>query len=158
MYKDIHRVEDGLIPALFTQLAFLHIEAAPNDAASYETMLDMCKKCICRTAADLPKDRQVKIYKRLDRIVTKILNYFIKNKFDTRKMFLAVSEWARALNEAGAIIIAEDSELHILLTDMHEIILEKGYGAIENFDKIDISAINHVPKLHKLAQAEGYYL
>lgn len=158
MYKDIHRIEDCLIPALLEGVAYSHIKKDPECAPKYDQMIEILERTIKICFNDLPIDKRIRIYRRLDRIVKKISNYFIKNDFNTRKAFLALSEWARALLETGATIIDPASEYWTLLDDMGEVIMVNGYGEIPDFAKIDASAINHVETIHKLAQEEGYYL
>lgn len=158
MYKDIHRIEDCIIPALFEGVAFSHIRKDPECAPRYDQMLSILKQTIENCFHDLCREKRLRLYRRLDRVITKIIAYFIKNDFNTRKAFLALAEWTRALLESHAIIIDPKSDYWTMLEDMGEVIIVNGYGEIPNFAKIDESAINHVTSLHELAQSEGYFL
>lgn len=156
MYKDIHRVQDAIIPALLESVSLCHIKASPGDADAYKTMLDIVRKALGDCFSDLTEKQRVRLYRRLDRVVNKILLYIKREDFDTRKMFLTVTEWARALMEAGAIIVQKDSLMWELLCDIGTVI-QKGYKDIANFEKIDASALKHVPKIHEIALQEGYF-
>lgn len=158
MYKDIHRIEDALIPALLECTAHAHIRKDPECKPHYETMLDILQLTIGKCFDGLCREKRIPLYRRLDRIANKINHYFVNNDFNTRKSFLCLSEWVRALLDAGAIIIDQKSKYWVVLEDMGEIIMVNGYGEIPDFDKIDASAIKHVPALHKIAQDEGYFL
>lgn len=157
-YTDKQRIEDCLIPALFEGIAHSHIRQEPECKESYQQMLDILKEIIDNYFKGLPSEKATKLARRLDRITNKINRYFIKEYFNTRKSFLALSEWARALLEAGALVIDPNSQYWTLLEDMGEVILVNGYGEIPDFEKIDASAINHVPIIHQLAQEEGYFI
>lgn len=158
IYKDIHRIEDNIIPVLLQSIVISHIRQQPNYKEAYARMLEILQKTIDVNFQGITQDRFIKLSRRLDRVINKINRYFIREQFNTRKAFLALSEWARALLESGAIIIDPQSEYWTLLEDMGEIIINNGYNEIPNFEKIDASAINHVPEFHKLAQEEGYFL
>lgn len=158
MYKDIQRIEDALLPALLEGIAWSHIRKEPSCKPYYEQMLTILKETIDKCFEGLTIDKRIRLYRRLDRIVNKTSRYFVRHKFDTRKAFLSLSEWITALLKANAIVIDPKSKYWGLLEDMGEIIQKNGYGEIENFEKIDASAIDHVPKLHKLVQQEGYFI
>lgn len=158
MYKDIHRIEDCLIPVLLENIVLSHIRKEPECAIKYDKMLEILHVTIGNCFNGLCQQKRLQLYRRLDRIVIKISKYFVANDFNTRKAFLSLSEWARALLESGAIIVDPKSKYWMLLEDMGEFILTNGYGKILDFDKIDASAINHVPAIHKLAREEGYFI
>lgn len=157
MYKDLHRIEDALIPSLLENIALSHIRQDPESFDKYSEMLEILKNTITNCFKDLHLDKRLKLYRRLDRIVIKITGYFVANDFNTRKAFLALSEWTRAVLESQAIVINPKSDYWQLLEDMGEVIKTNGYGEIPDFAKIDESAINHVPFIHKIAQEEGYF-
>lgn len=157
MYKDIHRIEDSIIPALLEGIIFSHIKHEPNVKESYEIAIGIVADTINQCYNGIYCDKRVKLLNRMNRIVNKLNRYLVKEKFDTRKAFLTISAWAAALIEAQALIVEPGSKIYKLLQDMGEVI-QTGYTEIENFEKIDASAINHVESLHKLAQEEGYFL
>lgn len=156
-YKDIHRVEDGIIPALLSQIALHHLSDPRVGYEAYETLLKVSKEVIDNTVKDLHHDKKHRIFKRLNRVTYNIVKYMVDQKFTTRKMFLTVTAWNESLQNAKAVYIEPDSNYDKILKWLDEIILG-GYKTVENFDKVDASAINHVPKIHKLAQKEGYFL
>ncbi len=151
MVTDRQRIEDAIIPAVFVSLIYSHIIGAPHVEESYEEALPAVKSEILRC---IGTDNRLK--RRLDRITLKISKYFVDNQFCTRKAFLTVFGWLTALMDADAITIQEEAYFKVLM-DMKEIIIT-GYEEIPDFEKIDCSALNHVTKLHKIAQEEGYYL
>lgn len=157
MITDRSRVEDGIIPMLLRGIALSHIDADPSVEGSYKNMLITLEDYVAECFKGLTAEKRLSLYRRLDRIVHKLSKYFVEQDFTTRKAFLTVSEWVRALLEAGALTINPKSRYFALLNEIGEMI-NKGYGEIEDFDKIDASAINHVPKLHSITQKEGYFL
>ncbi len=157
MYTDKQRVEDCIIPALFQGIAYSHIRSDASAKPSYSMMFEILNETINGFFAGITREKRIQLSRRLDRIVNKISRYLVKEKFDSRKSFLATSEWARALLESGALYIDKESRYWELLEDMGEVIQVKGYGEIPDFEKIDASAINHVPNIHKIAQEEGYF-
>ncbi len=158
MYKDLHRIEDALLPCLFRHASVCHIEECPEVADYYKDALEILDETIQRCFSGLTVKHNIALIRRLSRAIHKVNEYFVKNKFTTRKMFLTLSEWIKALLEGEAITYDETDRIWIYLHDLGEIIINHGYGEIENFAKIDESAINHVPKVHAIAQQQGYYL
>ena len=152
MYTDKQRIEDSIIPGLLLGVMYSHVE---KDSAAKEAYKDAIK-VLHKTIDKYLGHNKMKLGRRLDRAINKISTYFVKEKFTTRKSILAVSEWNRALLAVDAVVV-EDDEYKSLLQDIDRIIMKNGYGEIENFEKIDASAINHVPKMHKLAQNNGYF-
>lgn len=158
MYKDLHRIEDALLPYLFEDAALSHIAQDANVAQYYEKALGILKETIEKCFIDLSITDRVKLHRRLYRIAKKISDYFVKNKFTTRKMFLTISQWNLKLIADGRLFVEDKSSYETFLSDLDTIIVEHGYGEIEDFEKIDASAISHVPKIHKIAQQQGYFL
>lgn len=146
--NDRQRIEHALIPALLESylLAFHKRTGKFTEALS---ILDM------EFRNNL--NNNPKLFRRCNRLANSIIKYTAKNKFDARKAILMVTEWLRALIEAGFIRLEEGTSYWNLLEEIGEII-QAGYEEIENFERIDASAINHVPKIHKIAQEQGYYV
>lgn len=154
MYKDIHRVQDALMPTLFQYLVLMHIRHKPEHEEDYRDPMEVLDNKIREAFLGLTRESERKVRNRLARIAKKITEYFIREKFDSRKGFLTLMAWVDALERAGGVIV--EGEFRELVDDMKTII-QKGYETIENFDKIDMSAINHVEAIHKLTQGEGYF-
>lgn len=157
MYKDLHRIEDAILPFLFRDAALTHINQDIEVAKYYQRAIEILDKTVEACFVGLSQERKTKLSRRLMKVVKKIVDYLVDNKFTTRKMFLALSEWNRCLLEGDAYAVPEDSEYYEFLLDLHAIILTHGYGEMADFDKIDASAINHVNKLHELTQQCGYF-
>lgn len=158
MYKDKHRIEDALLPFLFRDAALSHMSYDDDVAQYYQKALEILDETCAACFIGLSIPDKVKLNRRLVRAASKIVDYLVANKFTTRKMFLTLSEWNRCLLEGNAYAIPEDSRFYEFLLDLHEIILKHGYGEIEDFEKIDSSAMNHVPKVHSIAQEYGYFV
>ena len=158
MYKDLHRIEDALLPYLFEDAALSHIAQDANVSQYYEKALGILKEAIEKCFIDLSSADKVKLHRRLYRIAKKISDYFVKNKFSTRKMFLTILQWNLKVILEGKLFIEDGSPYETFLGELDTIIVEHGYGEIEDFEKIDASAISHVPKIHKIAQQNGYFL
>jgi len=146
MLNDRCRIEYALIPALLESYIFpLHKKDGKHQKAL--SVLQNEYKKYANTAG---------LLRRMDRVANKIIRYTVSNKFDSRKAILAITSWLASLIEAGALEIHEGDYAE-LLEELGEII-SVGYKELENFDKIDASAINHVPKIHAIAQKEGYFI
>lgn len=153
-YPDTARIEDALIPSLLRYFLFMHIYYDPSLESEFQSKIKILEEEIDRAFAGLSSEKRQKIDKRLVRICRKIEDYVKKEKFDARKCLLTFTAWAQSLENNGGILPGESFKS--LLNALHEIILQ-GYEEIENFQKIDLSAINHVEAIHKLVQNEGYF-
>lgn len=156
MYKDKQRIENALIPALLEGIAISHIKADGEVKHEYKEMLVITKDAFAECFKDLPQEKRLRLYRRINKIYNKIIIYIRKEKFDTRKMFLAVTEWVKLLLDYELLVIADNTPFAELLKDLEHII-SKGHETVEDFDKINNSAINHVLKLHEIANQEGYF-
>lgn len=154
MTTDIERIEDAIIPALLSCLLRTHIKINKQDKMLIEA-LRLCENSVHMSFYKRDPKNKVKLYKNLDKFVEKVGIYVCKEKFCTRKFLLAITGWANSLMEANSVIISEQT--YIVLEALAKVINE-GYETIENFDKIDNSALNHITNLHKLAQKEGYFI
>lgn len=151
MVTDKQRIEDSLIAALFQGFISAHIRQQPEVKDIYKIMWEVTQEVIDQNIIN------IKLSRRLDRIANKISRYLHKEDFTTRKGFLAISEWATSLIIAGGLFIEENSKFFKMLEDMGDVI-QLAYKEIPDFEKIDASAINHVFEIHKIAQAEGYFI
>lgn len=145
MLTDRQRIEYALIPALLES----YILPLHKKEGKHQEILDILQneyRSYANTAS---------LLRRMNRMANKIIRYTVANKFDSRKAILAITSWLAALIEAGALEINE-GDYADLLEEIGDII-SVGYQELEDFDKIDASAINHVPKIHELAQEEGYF-
>jgi len=148
MITDRQRIEHALIPALFESYFLpLYKLEKPKHQKTMDILSNEYRKYL---------NSDARLFRRMDRIANKIIRYTVTNKFDSRKAFLTVSSWLGALLEAEALII-DGSDYVSWLEELGEII-RSGYKVIDGFEKIDASAIKHVPKLHAIAQSEGYFI
>ncbi len=145
--NDRQRVEYSLIPALLES----YIHPLNKISGEFNSVMQTLNLEYRKYLKHDPK-----IYRRMDRIANKIIKYTRQQKFDSRKAVLTIVAWLVALCEADALIL-EEGAYWDLLQELGEII-QIGYNSIPDFEKIDSSAINHVPTIHKLAQQEGYFL
>lgn len=149
--KAKERIEDALIPGLLLMVVRCYISQAHDEGEFGKTrkiLQDYIKEVL---------GSNKKLYRRLDRSCLSVYNYFYDQKFDTRKCFLALSAWAKALIEANAIEVDKSSSFYGILADLDKV-AATGYDSIKNFDKIEFSALKHVPALHKLAEKQGYFV
>lgn len=151
--SDKQLIEDAIIPALLATLLKMHFNNTNNQEIN--EALQICQEEVEKSFSTRDPKRRARLYSRIDRFVRKVGSYMCKNKFCTRKYLLAVTGWATSLVEAGGIIISDD--IYQVLDTLGDVI-KQGYETIEDFDKIDASALNHVSLLHKLAQDEGYFI
>jgi len=159
MYKsDKRRIEEAIIPYLFIDTMLCHIKQDGTMSEEYRLKIETLQLELNRQVDDLSACRRAKIIKRLHRTLDVLQTYFVGNNFNTRKAFLVLTEWARALSTADWIIIAPGSDYEGVINDFITVINDDGYGKIPDFDKIDQSAVKHIPKVHELAQQQGYYI
>lgn len=156
MLTDRQRIENALIPALLEGVAICHIKADGEVKEQYKQMLDITKEAFADCFKDLPIEKRMQLYRRIDRIYNKIILYIRKEKFDTRKMFLMITEWVKLLLDYELLIIPDSTPFAELLKDLDDIV-SRGHEAVDNFDKINASAINHVLSIHEIANKEGYF-
>lgn len=153
MRNDKRVIEDCLIAAMLRSLIAEHCRKDPDTERSYSEAISVLDHWVSQFISG--RDKQLQ--RRLSRIVYKISSYFVQNKFTTRKAFLCISEWCRALMEQDAFIVQPGSLFWGLLEDIGTVI-QCGYEQIEDFDKIDASALKHVNAIHKIAEEEGYFV
>lgn len=150
-YKDSDRIQDALIPALFRGYLWFITEKDEEIEKELKPKIDILNAEINKAFEGGNKE---KLNRRLNRICHKINDYIKREKFDSRKCFLTLFGWASAVYDAGGVVI--EGDYWNIMLGMKEII-DEGYEKIEDFDKIDGSALKHVQKLHKLIQEEGYF-
>lgn len=155
--NDRQRIEHSLVPALLQATFVMHAKGEEQEPDEYRLMAWRAQDVFLSYFADLPAKRRHQLYKRADRIANKVIGYAQQNKFTTRKAILAITEWVRALLPTGVVLVEEDSDYWRILEETGAIVAA-GYEKVPDFDKIDLSAINHVPAIHKLVQGEGYFL
>jgi len=152
MYTDRQRIEDCIIPASFYGVLQSHVKNGIGDPEEYKQKLAMLRRVVEKAIGN-----NQKLVRRLDRMMAKLNKHFVKHKFTTRKVVLAISEWNRILLDSGAIDDNLNPEYYDFLKYIKDTIIKEGYGTIENFEKIDASALKHVPILHQIAEKEGYF-
>ena len=64
-------------------------------------------------------------------------------------------DWVIALNDAGYITIDNEGFIHAI-EKLHRI-FDEGNSNVENWDKIERSAIKSGSKFHEFVQKQGYY-
>ena len=156
MYNDVHRIQDALIPAMLEGVCYIMITNHPEHKNAYKGLQDTCLEYISECFAGLERQKRLKLHKRLNRIVKKIGQYAVKQNISCRKMMLITVGWADALLKAEGIYIPPDSKMFKELEELNNEIIT-AYDELDGIKKADKSALKHVPKIHKLAQAEGYF-
>lgn len=168
-YKDSDRVKDALMPTLFKCLITMYLSHNPEIADDLEPKIKILNTEIEIAFTGLSMKRQMQLERRVIRTCKRIDIYFKKEQFDSRKCFLTLMGWIESLiresrklrqlpeNKGNKIeIIKISHNFRLLLKSMYRIIIQ-GYAEIENFEKIDLSAINHITALHNIAQEDGYF-
>lgn len=150
-YKDSDRIQDAIIPALFRGYLWFLIEESPDIEEDLRPKVDIFNAEINKAFKGADKS---KLNRRLNRVCHKVNDYIKREKFDSRKCFLAIFGWASAVYDAGGVIIKGDYwEIMLGLKE----IVDEGYEKIQDFEKIDGSALKHVEKIHRIIQNEGYF-
>ncbi len=158
MYKDLHRIEDALLPCLFRHTIVCIVENHPESVSSYDASFDMLNATIEKCFDGLTDKKKKELRRRLNKIVRVIVDHFVNNEFRVMKMLLTLSQWATYMHLNDILRIDEDSEYFKFLLSIEEQAQNGGYGEMEDFAKIDASAIKHAPKVYAIAQQQGYYL
>lgn len=153
--KDREIVENAIIPAMLIKMINLLTRDRPDQVEAYQGAKDtligeldrLCKRPIVK--------EEVKLLRRLNRLVDKVYQYYVDNKFDTRKGFIMLTAWAFILDEKDALTFTNPDYVAVL-QDLDETV-GRGKESIKDFDKIHGSAIKHITRVHELVRAEGYF-
>lgn len=149
MYKkDLHRIEDSIIPFILEGLLISQIKQDPSFQEPYKQALHILRKSY---AIDL---NTPKLLKRAARIEKKVLKYWNKNDYIIRKSIMVLSYLIAALDEQDAFCL--DTEVRVLFEEINTII-KTAYQKDENILKQDKSAAKQVPKILAILQGEGLY-
>lgn len=153
--NDKERVENAIIPTALLNMIMLLLEDKPEQIKEYEKARQTLTATIGQYTNIAPEKKKKALQRRLQRLSEKMYNYYVKNKFDTRKGFIVLTTWAYALADQDALTFIDEKYVQ-LLQELDEQ-LSKGYEHLPNFDKIRDSALKHVPKVHAIAQSQGYF-
>jgi len=153
--NDKERIENAIIPMMLLNMVNQFTGNNPQEKDNYATARETLVKTVDGYINIKPEKKKRALQKRLERITRKLYNYYVDNKFETRKGFIVLTTWAYALAEQDALTILDEKYLNLLqeLDDQ----LSKGYELLDNYEKIHNSALKHVPKLHQIVQNEGYF-
>lgn len=148
MYKkDLHRIEDSIIPFILEGLLMSQIKQAPEFKDSYTKALSILRKSY---EDDL---NTTKLLKRAERIEKKLLKHWCKNDTIIRKSIMILSHLAGSLDEQHAISLKP--EIKNLFQEINQIITS-AYDD-ENILKQDQSAAKQTPKILAILQDEGLF-
>jgi len=145
--KDLHRIEDSIIPFILEGLLFAQIKQRPQNEKLYADALNILRKGYIQ---DL-NSRQ--LLRRAERIEKKVVKYWSDNDYIIRKSIMVLSYLAAALNASEALILQPETQQ--LFKEINEIITD-AYGD-EDILKQDKSAAKQMPKILDILQAEGLY-
>ena len=152
--NDKERIENAIIPMMLLNLVGLFTSNNPKEKDNYAEARVTLRNAVEGYMDVKPEKKKRALQRRLERVTGKLYDYYIANKFETRKGFIVLTAWAYALDAQDALTFLDEKYLQ-LLQELDEQ-LSKGYGLLDNFDKIHRSAVKHVPKLHALTQEMGY--
>ena len=148
MYKkDLHRIEDSIIPFILEGLLLSQIKQAPEFKEPYEKPLNILRKAY-QVDLNTPK-----LLKRAERIEKKLLKYWNENGYVIRKSIMQLSYLVAQLKKEDALIL--DCNVEKLFKEINDII-KNAYNDADIL-KQDKSAIKHVPKALKILQNEGLF-
>ena len=152
--NDKERIENAIIPMMLFNMVDMLTQDRPDQKDVYAEARETLGETVNQYLDIKPEKKKKALQRRLERVSNKLYNYYVANKFDTRKGFIVLTAWAFALAEQDALTFLDEKYLQLLqeLDDQ----LSKGYEHLNNFEKIHSSAIKHVPRIHALAQQEGY--
>lgn len=152
--KEIAVMEQICLPALIVRMFEINERKKRSRVEINKPIKDSIQKFIDDIAGSEGKGRQVIRIKRLVKVVNKIREWAVRNKFDTRKMILMSIELMCALN--GADLVEYTEELVKTIMEMQEHI-EGVKDDISGFDKLEASVVKKAPQLLKVLQEMGYF-
>lgn len=162
-YSDSERAKDALLPMLFRCLITMYLSHNPDLEDDLTPKIEILNAEIERAFRGHKKKAQLE--RRVVRTCKRMDTYFKREDFDSRKCYLTLMGWVESLvreerrlriEMPGIKVVKIGHDFRLLLKAMYRIILQ-GYKQIDNFDKIDGSALNHVNELHKIAVEDGYF-
>ena len=149
-YKnDKMRIEDALIPALLERLMLTHLTWLPDE---YKDTYDIALSLL-RPEIEREINGNVKLGKRLHRILNLIREYFDKQDWGIPKSHMVVSILGDILHCEQMVILGKGTQQ--VIKDISELIVENYYD--DEIKKQDESAIKQAPKLLKFIQQHGYF-
>lgn len=148
MYKkDLHRIEDSIIPLILEGLLMSQIKQAPEFEKAYQRALTILRNSYVE---DLNTPQ---LLKRAERIERKLLKFWNENDYIIRKSIMVLSYLAAALEKQNAFSLKP--EIKTLFQEINTIITD-AYND-ENVLKQDQSAAKQVPKALSILQKEGLF-
>lgn len=154
-YRNAKRtIEDALISELYLEV-IRQWEGKYTNSDSFKKareLLDQDVKSLCGL--------DNKVVKRLKKEAGNVFDYFVDNKFDTRKCFLTIANIGAALND-NELVELPNGVIEII-QDTNSIV-EKAYEdpdaelSQEDIAKIYRSCEKHATKIIAKLQKDGYY-
>jgi hypothetical protein len=161
VYKDIHRIEDALIPQLMCGAfnTFIEDSEQKGDKRSvqeFQEALRICREEVRYSFVGLDIKNQRKLLNRFSKIYDKIEEYTRRQEFGARKLLLVMTKWADALLEADGYVLKR-LEFYDLLQASYDAFNDRRENTTD-FDEQNKSANKQMQKIHKLAQDNEYFL
>lgn len=147
-------VELCIPPNLIRYLIECQLDGTEHDEESsevYAALMEASGEYLSK----LDHKSRIVIARRMKRLMMSIYKWFKKNNFDSRKALIMSLDWVIALNDAGYITIDNEGFIHAI-EKLHRI-FDEGNSNVENWDKIERSAIKSGSKFHEFVQKQGYY-
>lgn len=148
MYKkDLHRIEDAIIPFILESLMLSHIRELPERENGYKEALKLL-------SVDIAENLNTqKLLKRASKIENKVLKYWQDNGQEIRKAYMVMSYLSSLLDEHEVVALSAGTKE--VLLDINNII-RKAYKD-EGIVKQDLSAEKQMPKVLRILQKEGLF-
>jgi len=156
MYKDIHRLQDALIPALLEKTCLVIIRAEPKYTKTYIRLVELCHDFVDSCFSGLPKSYKKRLYQELSNKVSVVDKYAYTNNLCCYVMLHILIKWCFALMDAGGVVVPEKTELFAELVDLKKEIENERVGG-EPLE-VEYLAAEHGTKINKLLRLKGCFV
>lgn len=148
-------IEDSIPCHLIHWLLQCSLQGVQRDAECFKMEKALEDHCVAKFGK-LGVLSVAKSQRRLKRVMFDVKRWMKDNEFDTRKALIMACEFVVGLHAAGHIDISEEEPLIVALNELREI-FEKAPNEIEDWHKIERSALKQGGKFHAYFQTQGYY-
>ena len=106
--NDKERIENAIIPEMLIWMIDLIIQGKPEQQKVYKKPLEILHRAKKEFLYISVPKKQLALLRRFKRLINKLEQYYIDNKFDTRKGIIMLTAWAFKLDEHDALTFTEE--------------------------------------------------
>ncbi len=149
-------IEQAIFPAMFLHVFNTNVKCRPESVSDYKESIALTEQYLGEVLLSSDRGKLESRSRHLHKLNKSMFNYFADNKFDTRKILICCVDVILFLLANDLLEVPEDSSFYIILCDMQQL-LECGCDEVEDFDKIEKSALKKSSKVLEELQKHGYF-